>query len=98
MQSRFIFLLLYNYGKAAQNNEVILSGEQTQKLLIHLRHRMPFVSEETRRRQGRRRMETLPASVRYGPGTHLLWLRTACCVPGVGSLPLLCSETYVGAR
>lgn len=74
MQSRFIFLLLYNYGKAAQNNEVILSGEQTQKLLIHLRHRMPFVSEETRRRQGRRRMETLPASVRYGPGTHLLWL------------------------
>lgn len=42
-QSGFIFLLLYNYGKAAENNEVIFSGEQTQKLLIYLRHTMLFI-------------------------------------------------------
>lgn len=37
-QSRFIFLLLYNYGKEAENNEVILSGEQTQESLTHLQN------------------------------------------------------------
>lgn len=47
LRAGFIFLLLYNYGWEAQNNEVTFSGEQTQKLLIHLQRAMPFIQRET---------------------------------------------------
>lgn len=93
-QSRFIFLLLYNYGKEARNNEVVLSGEQTQKLLIHLQKAIHLAGSK---RRARRAADGNPARLsRRLPGTDLLRLGAASAVPGLGSQPLLGSKTDTG--
>lgn len=86
-QSRFIFLLLYNYGKEAENNEVILSGEQTQESLTHLQNAIHPAG--SKRRQGGRWTETLPS--RAQASRHRPAPAGGCGVTRLGWAPDPCS-------